>query len=339
MNDSNSPKNIPHFRIIEGIIKKVGGWETDLRLESDLVTDLGLDSLRRIEFWSELETTFEIKIPEKEFLKFKTLEEIFLYLKNFPLPSGAFELEKKGFGLRISDWHKVFEETSPILLQKMGDIPKLNRWVRRTAIRFVKPIFKIFYKLNSRGLQNLPKKGPFVLACNHTSFLDYFLIATVLSKDVEKQVVVMAATQFFKKNRFLYWLVRKFGQVFFINLEEISSASLQVAFQNLKNGRILLTFPEGIRTPNGLLLPLKPGPALFALTAQCPLIPILIDGAYEVWPRSKKFPRLRGKIRVSFGTPIMADMTSSEIESNSLLENAEALTLQVKHQMEKFKNG
>ena len=87
--------------------------------------------------------------------------------------------------------------------------------------------------------------------------------------------------------------------------------ALAVARQALDAGRSLLIHPEGTRTKSGALGPFRPGAALLSLETGIPLIPVRIRGAFQVFPESRKLPRLwnpaqsrRHKIEVSFGLPL-----------------------------------
>ncbi|MDE3048201.1 MAG: 1-acyl-sn-glycerol-3-phosphate acyltransferase, partial [Verrucomicrobiota bacterium] len=72
----------------------------------------------------------------------------------------------------------------------------------------------------------------------------------------------------------------------------------------LQQGKKLLLFPEGKRSATGELLPLERGLAFLVHKAECCVIPAYIQGAYQAWPRGRKFPKLFGKITVVFGSAI-----------------------------------
>jgi 1-acyl-sn-glycerol-3-phosphate acyltransferase len=72
-------------------------------------------------------------------------------------------------------------------------------------------------------------------------------------------------------------------------------------------------FPEGSRSPDGNLQVIAAGAALVVKRAKVPVVPVVIDGAYEVWPRHRKLPR-RGSVRIKFGKPMwLHTMESREI--------------------------
>src|SRR5205085_8789890 len=86
-------------------------------------------------------------------------------------------------------------------------------------------------------------------------------------------------------------------------------AGLKETLRRLKAGELVLIFPEGTRTRDGSVAPLKPGFISVARRSRVPLIPVGIDGAYQAWPRSAPLPRL-GQIAVVVGEPISAEQVA-----------------------------
>jgi 1-acyl-sn-glycerol-3-phosphate acyltransferase len=75
------------------------------------------------------------------------------------------------------------------------------------------------------------------------------------------------------------------------------------SLKRLKAGHALLVFPEGTRTRDGTIGPMKAGIRFLAERAAVPIVPVLIEGAYEVWPRGMMFPTM-GRINILFGPPV-----------------------------------
>jgi 1-acyl-sn-glycerol-3-phosphate acyltransferase len=78
---------------------------------------------------------------------------------------------------------------------------------------------------------------------------------------------------------------------------------LKETLRRLKRGEMVLIFPEGRRTSDGSVAPLKPGFCALARRANVPLVPLAIEGAFDAWPRSHKLPR-PSRIRIEFAAPI-----------------------------------
>jgi 1-acyl-sn-glycerol-3-phosphate acyltransferase len=79
---------------------------------------------------------------------------------------------------------------------------------------------------------------------------------------------------------------------------------LKMTSDLLQRGKQVIIFPEGTRSDDNQILPLKRGVALLASNAKCKVIPVSIKGAFEAWPKGKKFPKFFKKITVEFGRPL-----------------------------------
>lgn len=161
---------------------------------------------------------------------------------------------------------------------------------------FTKALFKLFYKHQVLGIENLPSGGA-ILAPNHVSFLDPPLVGISCNEEVH----FLARGTLFKHQPFRFLIQH-------LNAIPLNSESpthiMKKLHHLLLQGQKIVIFPEGHRSFNGTLDPLEKGVALLALKAKCPIIPVLIIGSYEVWPRTKLFPRLRGKTVCIFGKPL-----------------------------------
>jgi 1-acyl-sn-glycerol-3-phosphate acyltransferase len=88
-----------------------------------------------------------------------------------------------------------------------------------------------------------------------------------------------------------------------VERDGLGIGGVKETLKRLKRGELVLMFPEGTRTVDGQVGPLKPGFCLLARRAQVPLIPVGIDGAYDAWPRQQKLPRW-ASLRLCAGKPI-----------------------------------
>jgi 1-acyl-sn-glycerol-3-phosphate acyltransferase len=88
-----------------------------------------------------------------------------------------------------------------------------------------------------------------------------------------------------------------------IDREGSGLGGLKETLKRIKRGEMVLLFPEGTRTPDGEVHAIKPGFCAIARRAGVPLVPVALDGAFEAWPRQRRFPR-RAVIHVCWGEPI-----------------------------------
>ncbi len=176
----------------------------------------------------------------------------------------------------------------------------MGYWVFKAIL---KPILRLLYGIKVEGLQNVPKKGPAIIAANHLSFLDSFFIPLVVNR---RKVTYLAKADYFKSWK-TAWFFKTAGQ---ISCERAggkkSEQSLDIALDVLRSGNLLGIYPEGTRSPDGRLYRGRTGVARLALAAKVPVIPCGLVGTEAVMPKGKKFPKIRGhtEVRVRFGKPL-----------------------------------
>ena len=97
---------------------------------------------------------------------------------------------------------------------------------------------------------------------------------------------------------------------FAIDRDSADVKGVKSAIARLEAGNILLVFPEGTRTGNGSIGPMK-SVGVIAERAAVPIVPVLIQGAYEVWPKGRLMPHL-GTISLVFGRPLSPENTTGD---------------------------
>lgn len=167
----------------------------------------------------------------------------------------------------------------------------------------LKPLLKMLYRIRVEGLENVPKDGAAIIAANHVSFLDSFFIPLVIKR---RKVTYLAKADYFRSWK-TKWFFRGVGQ---ISCEREggskSQQSLEIALDVLKGGNLLGIYPEGTRSPDGVLYRGRTGVARLALAAKVPVVPVGLVGTDEVMPKDAKMPRLGGRIGVTvrIGKPL-----------------------------------
>jgi 1-acyl-sn-glycerol-3-phosphate acyltransferase len=165
---------------------------------------------------------------------------------------------------------------------------------------FLGPILRLWYRPQVTGLDNVPDDGAAIIAPNHQSFLDDFLLPLVIRK---RKVVMMAKADYFDK-WYTSWFFKAAGCIP-VRREggSASARALTGGIDALRGGKLVGIFPEGTRSPDGRLYRGKTGVARMALEAQVPVIPVALVGTYEAWPYDKKFPK-PGRVEIRFGEPL-----------------------------------
>jgi 1-acyl-sn-glycerol-3-phosphate acyltransferase len=172
-----------------------------------------------------------------------------------------------------------------------------------------------FFRLRSYGRDNIPKTGPFVLISNHQSYLDPMLCGGF----IQRRVSFLARDSLFK-----HWLfgrmIRSVGTIP-VRLGEADISAMRKVIDVLRQGRGVCLFPEGTRSHDGKITPFKPGFGLLCRRGNAAVVPVVIDGAFECWPRHKQLFS-HGSIVVNYGRAIPAE----KAKKMSNEELAEVLT-------------
>jgi 1-acyl-sn-glycerol-3-phosphate acyltransferase len=165
-------------------------------------------------------------------------------------------------------------------------------WQRSSQV-----VLSAYLSVRVFGRENVPKSGPALLLSNHQSFLDPVLCGMGLPRELD----YIARNSLFR-NRWFAGYIRSLN-AFPIQRDRADLAAVHTIIKRLRSGRAIVLFPEATRTRDGRIRPIKGGFVLIARKAKAPTIPVVIDGAFEAWPRNQRLPSL-GCITVSYGKPI-----------------------------------
>jgi 1-acyl-sn-glycerol-3-phosphate acyltransferase len=146
------------------------------------------------------------------------------------------------------------------------------------------------------GHRNVPTAGGALLVSNHLSYLDVFFLGIPLRRALN----YMARSTLFVPG--LSVLIKSVGG-FSIQREGIGVSGVKETLRRIRLGGIVTLFPEGTRSRDGKLGPLKPGIAVLVARARVPVIPVGLAGTFEVLPRSRILPKLH-PVRIHYGRPI-----------------------------------
>jgi 1-acyl-sn-glycerol-3-phosphate acyltransferase len=159
--------------------------------------------------------------------------------------------------------------------------------------------YDMFFRGTSAGLEHLPKTGPFLIAGNHASLLDPPLIGS----QVPRQMSFFARKTLWKGRLFPWWL----DAVGTIPVDRDGGqdvSALKRVLRSLADGKVMILFPEGTRSPDGRLQEPKAGVGLILCKTQVPVVPARIFGSFEAYGRGTKFPQLGTQVDVVFGPPL-----------------------------------
>jgi len=204
-----------------------------------------------------------------------------------------------------------------------------KRFVSREVGRFGRNVFRtLFCKVQVRGAENVPEKGPMVIICNHQSVLDiplvpgyiYDGIAFIAKKEISKIPVVRG-------------FVNALDGVFIARGDRTQTAStLRKLITVLRKGGTIMLFPEGTRSEDGKLLPFKEGSFMLPYRTGTVVLPVAIDGTGRLMKKKQLFVR-PGRVCVNIMEPLEPASFDSE---RSLRESAQR---SVKQGLEEIRMG
>lgn len=159
-------------------------------------------------------------------------------------------------------------------------------------------ILKTFFQIKAYGRENVPKKGGFILASNHVSFLD----PVAVGSSCPRKLNYMARHDLFS-NPFFAWMLYQVG-AFPVKRGSSDIWALKEAIRRVRNKGGLLLFPEGRRLAIGEEnAETEAGAGFLADKLDVPVIPVHVKGTEKAWPKGAKFPVIT-KISVTFGKQI-----------------------------------
>jgi 1-acyl-sn-glycerol-3-phosphate acyltransferase len=181
------------------------------------------------------------------------------------------------------------------------------RWWHQMTIGFVSTFFGV--RVFDRCYE--PAQGSAVYICNHQSFLDPPLMGMALRRPMN---YMARESLFFPPFGAMIRSVNAFP----VKRNMADTGAMKEGLRRLKAGGQLVVFAEGTRTLDGRIGPLLAGASLFSQRAADWTVPVVIEGAFECWPRWQLLPRL-GSIVVRYGRPIPR-AEAKEMEPHALLD-------------------
>jgi long-chain acyl-CoA synthetase len=259
----------------------------EVRSSDSLELDLGLDSLKRLELAASLEKALGVGLPEGLVFEVQTVGDLVEGVKTLKAaafveeaPEEPLDKEKRRVGL------------------KRSPLEGLASFVLWCLVRLV---LKVFFRLTVRGLENLPPP-PFIIAANHTSYLDGFAMGTGVPLRVFRTLYFQGLKRYFIGR--LTSLFARLAHVIPIDPFADFGRALRLSSHALKEGNSLCIFPEGGRSFEGKLMDFKKGIGILALEANIPVVAARIRGTFEILPRGARWPR-PGRIEITFGRPLL----------------------------------
>lgn len=279
-----------------------------IRPDHNLELDLGFDSMQRVELLVALEHQLGGAVEESRLSEIYSVRE---------LVDAVRESTKNGRTAHapVAGWQTVLGEDvrDPEVLTLARE-----RALSATALflifRLTHLIARDLFHLRVTGLEKVPSKGPFIICPNHQSFIDPFLVGSVMPWNVFRELFSVGTSEIFGSG--MMRRIARFMRVIVVDPDANLIPAMRAGAFGLRRGRVLMLFPEGERSIDGPPKVFKKGAAILSVHLGVPIVPAAIEGAYEVWPRGKNFFQALHPINIAFGDPIYppADSQPSEAE-------------------------
>lgn len=166
------------------------------------------------------------------------------------------------------------------------------------------PLLRLVFRPRIEGLEHIPDDGAAIVAGNHLSFSDHFLMPAIL----RRRITFLAKAEYFTgpgiKGRLTAAFFHSIGQIPVDRSgKEAGKAAIREGLGVLSKGELLGIYPEGTRSHDGRLYKGKVGVAVMAIKAGVPVIPCAMVGTFEIQPPGQKVPSIK-RVTIRFGEPL-----------------------------------
>jgi long-chain acyl-CoA synthetase len=262
---------------------------------ANLESDLNLSSLDRVELLSALEDRYQLDLGESRFSTLNTVADLERLINGNPPARQPFT-------------YPVWTQRWPVT------------WIRLSSnYLLLRPAVFLLGSPKVEGREHLREvRGPVLVICNHIGDIDVGFIIAALPRRLGNKLATAAGGEALQilhtpppGRGFLgniYDRIRWALGVSLLNLfplprEAGFRQSFTFAGESVDRGYSVLVFPEGRHTEDGTLRPFRSGIGLLAHNLEIPIVPMRIDGLFELKQAGKKFA-LPGKIRIRIGAPV-----------------------------------
>lgn len=290
---------------IIAIVSKVSGTPASQITENTKIfEELSVDSLSSVDMAMEIEEEYGINV-EKVYSKAMTVADIVTVIEN----GATDEAEERAY-------------THNYPFEKTESDYRIYNAVRNLA--------NSCYDVTIKNAEALPKDKGYIICANHASKIDYLFVSMAFSKEQFNKLCCMAKKEAFHNDIFSKKLIKTTGMVP-VDRGGMNVSSMNSLKEKLHEGWCVLIHPEGTRSKDGIFRTMKNGASVLALDAGVPIVPVYINGSFEIFPKGKTIMSFydrknkgKHKVDVVFGDGISTDgKTVDEVTSevkNAILE-------------------
>ncbi len=287
--------------------------------DANLELDLGLDSIERVELLTNLQMLFGTRVPEEAAQNLLTVRQLIEAV--LPREPGAASTGAAG-----GAWRKLLTdlpEDDPLLADLLKPHP-IFLLAMYAVLKIGRLLARLFLGFRVTGVEHIPREGPFLVCPNHQSFLDPFLLASALPFRTVRQLFFIGASEYFATP--FRRSAARLLHIAPVDPDTNLIRAMQASAFGLRHGKILVLFPEGERSIDGQVKTFKKGAAILSAHLNAPVVPVALEGVFEVWPRNRAFrwsallPWKPTRVRLCFGQIVSppalpANASSAQMES------------------------
>jgi len=268
--------------------------KNEIHPADNLELDLGLDSMERVELLVALERELGGAVEDSIVSQVYTVRELVDVVRDHSAAPGK--------RASAPAWEEVLQQppTDPAVLAITRSTPVTAFWF--LATRLANVMARDLFRLKVEGMEKLPPQGPFIIAPNHQSFLDPPLLVSALPWSVFRDVFYVGTSDIFGDG--LWRIIARSLKLIPVDADANLVPAMQAAAYGLRHGKVLVLFPEGERSIDGVPRVFKKGAAILSTHLKVPVFPVALDGLYEAWPRNRKFQKFT-PTRIVIGDPIL----------------------------------
>ena len=301
-NEEPRADSSPLIRVLAGALHKD---TSELGPERELTSDLGMDSLARVELAVALDQQLGVFVSDEAVSQARTVADLERLISAADNSRAA--------SPHAASW-------------PFGRLATGARSIAQRSVLFpfLRSICRPLVIEGQEHMQDI--QGPRMFVANHASHLDAALVLMALPEDVRRLTVVAAAKDYFFTSVQRALPAQIFLGAFPLARTGAIYSSLDDCGRLVDRGRSLVIFPEGTRSVNGDVAEFKAGVGLLARELRVPVVPIGIRGTRAILPKGRTFPTA-GRVRIQLATPLVRCSEESDQEfANRLRECVRSLT-------------
>lgn len=275
-----------------------------VRPDANLDLDLALDSMERVELLTFLERRHGRRVPvEARATIFTARQLVDAVLAAGGGPAASAPADD------AATWETLLHEPiDPDLADRLKPFPVLRTALFFVITRLLAGVLLLLTRGRTMGREHIPAHGPFILSPNHQSYIDGFLLIGTLPFGALRQVFAVGAAEYYQ-TPLMRWFARV-TNIIPVDADANLERAMKAGAAGLRLGKVLMLFPEGERSIDGELKTFKKGAAILSAHCQAPIVPVAMDGLFQLWPRSRPLqwrgllPWRATPVRLQYGSPL-----------------------------------